>query len=306
MTLVVARKTQLGVRLAADMRLTDRSATQHGFLNARLKLVLVSPGQCIAYAGADSLALDTVRRVANAGLAPTDAACDLLEAHLKSAGEVEFLLASLDPCQLIAIKDGRRELCEASWLGDVDAFGEYQEHYHAAQYLPPAETFDSRAEADDMEVAARMGSGMAAAIHGPALDASGQPVIPAGGQHATVGEAIVYAHRRVPHRKFGYAYCTHARASPFAERSESQTGVIPPDFGSAEKGAFSYFFLAPIEPGIAAVGIYFAEGRLGALYAPLVDDGPQTYRRLSLAAFVRRVAAEHRITLEGFGLANEW
>jgi integrase len=65
MTLVVARVTPLGIRVAADMRLTDEAEIRRGFLHAALKVILLSPVECAAYAGNAQLAVRAI-------LGPTD------------------------------------------------------------------------------------------------------------------------------------------------------------------------------------------------------------------------------------------
>jgi hypothetical protein len=124
--------------------------------------------------------------------------------------------------------------------------------------------------------------------------------IPSGGTHESVGEAVVSVVPRVEDNLFKYMTLSHARASPIEDLPPG-LGVVPPDFGSAERGAFSYVILVPQQPGIAAVGIYFREGRLGVLYAPLRLDAPRLYTKVELGAFVELVAMEHSLQLGGFG-----
>ena len=302
MTLVVAACTPLGVRLGADMRLTDRNAAHHGFLSARLKLVLVSSTQCIAYAGRDGLAITAIRHIFTKELDPTRAASHLLDVHITEAQTADFLVASLDPIALVAITNGRAQQCRASWLGDLAAFDEYQRNYHADHRLLPEDAYASAGEATDIEIATRMASGMEAVVHGAPVDAKGNLVLPSGGAHETVGEAIVYARRRVHHGLFGYGVYSRARSSGFAPTLATKLGVVPPDWGSAERGAFTYSMLVPADPGVAAVGLYFVEGELGILYAPLIFDEPTPVTRVSREEFVRVVEAEHGIKLEGMGI----
>src|SRR5205085_8732976 len=86
-----------------------------------------------------------------------------------------------------------------------------------------------------------------------------------------------------------------------AEASQSDAplpaglGVVSPDWGSPEKGAFSYTILTPEQPGIAAIGLYFHEGRVGMLYAPLVLDQPAVYPKVTIQAFAELVRLRHGI-----------
>ena len=59
--------------------------------------------------------------------------------------------------------------------------------------------------------------------------------------------------------------------------------------------------LAPVQPGVGAIGLYFAEGRLGVLYAPLLLDEPERYPSVSLDIFVELVRLRRDISLRGIG-----
>ncbi len=166
----------------------------------------------------------------------------------------------------------------------------------------PRNAYDSEARADDIEVAARMSNGMSAVVYGPNVvmaDETETVTIPRGGSHDTVGEAIVNAIPRAEDNLFAYSLQNRAESSPFAERRPAQGGVVPSDWGSADRGAFSYYMLAPVQPGVGAIGLYFLEGQLGILYAPLLLDEPERYPSVRLAAFVELVRLRHGISLRG-------
>lgn len=304
MTLVVARVTPLGVRIAADMRITHPWEIQRGFLRAALKIILLNPTLCVAYGGNVGPALDAIRRISAEGLDIETASAQLLDAHVRSDPPSDFLVAGLRPSRLVAIKDGRVEDCEAGWLGDTEAFEEYQRYYHDAEQLqPPPEFYDSAERAADIEIANHMSRGMEAVVHGAAVKIDGDRrtvALPRGGSHDSVGEAIVNVVPRVEDNLFKYAEYNRANASPFSEPLPAHGGVVPPDFGSAERGAFSYFMLTPVEPGVGAIGIYFEEGRLGVLYAPLVLDEPERYPSISMGEFVNLVQERRGVSLHGF------
>jgi hypothetical protein len=56
----------------------------------------------------------------------------------------------------------------------------------------------------------------------------------------------------------------------------------------------------PEQPGVAAIGVYFYEGSLGLLYAPLILDGPEKYPKTTPEAFVELVRLRHNISLTLF------
>ena len=78
--------------------------------------------------------------------------------------------------------------------------------------------------------------------------------------------------------------------------------VYDPGFGSAERGSFSYYVLTPTQPGVGVVGIYFPEGRLGLLYAPLLSDQVEQYSKVTQDQFMELVRLRRSVQLEGIGL----
>jgi hypothetical protein len=304
MTLVVARVTPLGVRLAGDMRITDPGAIRRGFIEAALKLILLSPTLCIAYAGQVGGALGAIRDVATDDLSLQAATERITEAHLRTGQAAEFLIAGLRPSRLVVVKDGVATDRSSAWLGDLDAFGEYQHHYHLDRWRPPPEFYESTASAEDLDVAGRMGDGMQAVVYGPTHDVvDGELVLldPRGGSHSRVGEAVVAVGPRVEDGLFKYLETSRMEASRRDEPLPPGLGVVPPDWGSAERGAFSYAMLRPEQPGVGAIGLYFYEGRLGVLYAPLILEQPEIYSGSPCpAAFVEMVRLRHGILLTGF------
>lgn len=316
MTLVVARVTPLGARLAGDMRITNPRGESGGFLRAALKLILLRSTLCVAYAGDVNDAMKAIRQVAEADLDVREAESHLLEAHERSrvtraTDEAEFMVASLRPPRLTVIKRGRGDVARNGWLGDHAAFEEYQRHYHADRFVPPQAMFeglpDAAARAGDIEIASQMGNGMHAVVDGPwhEVDDQGRVVRvlprPRGGSHPTVGEAIVQVVPRIPDNLFGYSTYVRAEAPPFTDPLPAENGVSPADFGSAEHGSFSCAMLAPTERGVGAMGLYFAEGRLGVLYAPLMLNEPELYRNMTRSSFVELVHLKRNISLEGLG-----
>jgi hypothetical protein len=303
MTLVVARVTPLGVRLASDMRITDRDATRRGYFHAALKLVALRPTLCIAYAGNAGFALEAIRDVVRHDLGPGEATQYLAS---RSDQTADFLIASLRPPKLVAIKDSRVQERASAWLGDRDAFAEYQRHYHRERWLPPTQLFGSADHAEDIEVASRMSHAMQAVVHGSYFKTEGGEefrAAPRGGCHQTVGEAAVAVVPRAEDGLFKYIELTRAEASWQEQPLPTGLGVALPDWGSAERGAFSYSMLTSQQPGVAAIGLYFYEGRLGVLYAPLILDGPEKYAKTTPQAFVELVRLRRGISLMGF-IAN--
>lgn len=291
MTLVVARVTPLGVRVVGDMRITNPNAAgPSGFLGAALKLVLLRPTLCVAYAGNVGAALGAIREVDSNDLNADDAERHLLDAHRRSESKADFLIASLRPSRLVAIKSGRAQFCDAAWIGDCVAYAEYERFYLQELFRPSEDLYDSVERAEDIEIAARMANGMEAVVHGPSLVIEGETrtlTRPLGGSHERVGEAIVSVVLRAEDNLFKYSIGQRMTASRFDD----------PD----ARGGFVYAMLAADQPGVGMIGLYFVQAQLGVLYAPLVLDEPERYSGVSRDQFVELVRLRHGIALHGLG-----
>lgn len=79
-------------------------------------------------------------------------------------------------------------------------------------------------------------------------------------------------------------------------------GVKPFRSGSAAHGDFSYAALAPVEPGVGAIALYFIEGKLGLVYAPLVHDNARRYSGVSLSEFEETILVDYGFRLLGLGV----
>ena len=236
MTLVVARITPLGIRMTADMRVTDPSAIRRGYVHGALKLIALAPTLCVGYAGNVDFALQVIREIASLGPTFHAARDRLVDANQRSGGASDFLVAGLRPSRLIEIKNSRGVSCSAGWIGDARAFAEYQAEYHRDQHIPPREMFDSGDQADDIEIASRMSAGMHAVVEGPVSVGEGEDRVltpPQGGRHEAVGEALVKVHPRAEDNLFSYQVSTRAQAPmssdplPPASGSCPRTSVLP-------------------------------------------------------------------------------
>ncbi len=289
MTLIAARVTPRGIWLTSDMRIIDPGASREaGFFDAALKLVLLDPELCIAYAGRQATALAAIRRLHREKASPADAVDHLLEVHLEDP-EVDFLVAALRPRRLIAIKDGGAEQAETAWLGDPQAFGRYQALFHGDHLLAPSAGLDPLHKAD-LDIAVAMNDAMqdlVLADPGPWSPERSYP---------TVGEASVTVGPRAADGLFGYHRFSNFVAS-FGMRLPSDASL-----SSTERGTFTMSLLTPLEAGVAAIGLYFREGRLGILYAPLITgsgERPERFPTVSLEEFVGEVGIRFDIHLVG-------
>jgi hypothetical protein len=289
MTLIAARVTPRGVWLTSDMRIIDPGASGvAGFFGAALKLVLLGPELCIAYAGRQATAIAAIRRLHRQRSSPAAAVDHLLEVHLEDPA-VDFLVAALGPQSLTAIKDGAAEQAETAWLGDPEAFGRYQELFHGEHLLPPSEGLDPLQKAD-LDVAVTMNDAMQDLVLADPDPWSPQP------SHPSVGEASVTVGPRVPDGFFGY-HRFSSYVAPFGVTLPSGASL-----SSTEHGTFTMSILTPLEAGVAAIGLHFREGSLGILYAPLATESGERPERLcpvTLEEFIGEVESRFGIRLVG-------
>jgi hypothetical protein len=256
----------------------------------------------VGYAGNVAVALHAIREIQSRGLGFDATQARLADVNRDSRGASDFLVGGLRPSRLIEIKAGRGVPCSGGWIGDATAFAEYQAEYHREQFLPPPEFYDSADRASDIEIATRMGAGMNAVVEGPSSSGEGEHRVPTpalGGRHETVGEAVVMVVPRAADNLFAYQVANRAQAPMTAGPLPPGLGVVPPDFDSAARGSFGYHVLHPRQPGVGALGIYFREGRLGLLYAPLLFDEPERYAQMSVRQFMELVRLKHDIDLAG-------
>jgi hypothetical protein len=316
MTLVVAHRTPYGVRFCSDMRVIRHDEVrQQGFLGATLKVAILRPRLCIAFAGDIADAIDSIRKVDaesdSEGGDLDDVARLLLEAHLESRRGVSFIVAGLHPTTLTRIRDGRAERdLQSAWVGDLDAFELFQASYLDRGAVP----YEFR-DALEGEVTPEMASEFRAiraeqfshyADLFPDQPGFGEDIDIADRSHramrdvlasslATVGEAAIFIAPQPPLEPEYFGYLEESSA--FVEQ-----GLNHPEAGSPALGGFSFAILTPREPGIAAVGVYFLQGRLGLLHHPLKCDSPRPYRDVSVKKFKDAVRQEFAFSLVGIGL----
>jgi hypothetical protein len=296
------------------MRITYEDATRPpGYLSAALKVVIVHPQVCVAYAGTVCAALDAIRALEFSEDGPDIAGVreHLLERHKKT--NADFLIATLNPTGLIALRDGTASEPSIAWIGDGEAIIEFLKAFYGDPALDPmlsdklsaeqrpafeqavaegakemaqrwAEDL-SKDEWEDLDVAQRSMNAMNVVVHSQVKD---------------VGEHAIFV---VP-RLGVFAYLVSSFASTGRPRPENQhlSGVKPFRAGSAEHGDFAFAVLKPTDGGIGAIGIYFLEGELGLLHHPMKFDKPQRYSNVSVSQFKQAVHNEHGFRLGGIGI----
>jgi hypothetical protein len=110
----------------------------------------------------------------------------------------------------------------------------------------------------------------------------------------TVGDLVT----EVRCTDFGFRYTGHGIVStgPFDLSDDS---ADPATWGSAAAGGYYESYLYPRDAGIGALGVYFYQIRLGALFYPAKAERAIPYTDVSHQDFVTAVRVDHGIELAG-------
>lgn len=244
MTLVVARITDRGPRLIADIRTVV--AGQGGpprFQDGVLKLLVLEANLCVGFAGEVPAALEAVRGVANLG-APrdVDAVIRQLERTAR-AGRADFIVAQLD--RLVRIQAAGNSHLGACGIGAPDAFSRYQQSYH--------EGGSTRGAVDEIT---RMSRAFQAVIDDSSVETVGEIKI-------SVGKAAE-----------GFVYAPDIRVSTASQTIPAGEPTLL-SFGTAAVGAYATSVFTPsASPSVPLVGVHFFHGGFGYVYSPLDSEEP--------------------------------
>lgn len=230
---------------------------------------------CVAYAGPADHSIDIIRGAASAFTAE-EAVEYFHAAHTKASESVDFIVGSASTCSLFSIREGRVEMAQSEcWIGDRDAFDEYQRRELVArvpQGVPTEMEHFSRAIGAFMSVVQ-------------------ERVIP-----TVAGLAI-----RAGSKPEGWVYLDQALA--YYPSQSIPSGVATPlSFGGPAEGGFAYSLLVPRVPGVPVIAAHFLQGSLGFIYAPLRADKPIQVTNVSHDDLKREVLQRFNVAVEGLKL----
>ena len=276
MTLVVARRAGDALELASDLRVTDELDIRRGYPFGILKIVSLGPELAVAFAGGVDLALDALESVsATPGLDHDKVAAGLVPFSIRGTLPPDFIVASTNPVAISRVSAGAIEAgLHTAHIGDPAAFNRYQEIVAGGPALPP-----------DLETHYTL-----AATMGPAMG-----TLVREGSSLTVGEASIGMRASAD----GFLRYVPGAVVQFVDQAIPSGEWTALRFGSAAEGGHAFSILVPLEPGIAAVGIHFRQGRLGLLYRPLADRFPFSYHPVDHDRFRAAVQAEHGFDIQG-------
>jgi hypothetical protein len=283
-TLAVASIFETGTRLYCDSRVIYPYDENPHYLRGTLKAITLHPGLCIAYAGDVASALSAIRDL-NIGLSSafslSEVVSQLEQAHNRTSKVTEFIIASAVEGQtLVVIKEGRATRVDYCWIGDIDAFEEYQQLCNTTATPPRSTTIDPTLAAD-LQIDFRIQSAMEGVAASPRVHSVGELII-----------GIVLT-------KDGFVYASRAIMSGGRSQAIPSGVWTKVQFGGAPEGGFSYSVLTPRIPGIGAIGVHFYQARLGALFYPIELEVTALFRNVGHDEFRAAVRDEFGFDIQG-------
>ena len=269
MTLVVARIIENQIKILSDTKITDPSGTGQGLSNHILKAVIINPNLCICFAQTISKALRAIKEITIYGDSQNELDRVLmffLEKHREGNNDPDFIIAALKPHpSLHRISQGEMISTPATWIGNKDAFEDYQKHY---QYVSQLKELP-----EDISLC------MEFAIRHLIDEAI----------YDDIGDFVI----GVTSSPEGFSYINYTsgisaiRISPTGESDSisSQTAAM---------GGNSYSVVTPRKVGIGAIGLHFYQGKFGAILYPTKNEKPIIYANVTMDQFKLKV-------LEDFG-----
>ncbi len=262
MSFVRAQRFRSEIRIFADTKKTSPHEILRGIQTSVLKVVIVRSDLCICFAGHIGpavVALEGLDKMIGDKPWNLDSVLDyLLEAHIRSAKDTDFIIATLTPkTELYRISDGRIERdLEFCWIGDQDAFSTYQEFF---QQISGFEREDVSPEvAETLNTILRMERAFVRLVESRRHENVGEFMIQVG---TKPGEGFYYEGFHVGHP-----------GSPNLRRKIDESEEVRE--WAAAGGSYTFSMLVPEQSGIGAIGIHFYEGNFGALFYPLKTEKP--------------------------------
>lgn len=284
MTLVVAKKRADFVTLISDMQVMEDERALNPVDHAGgLKIILLRPQLCIAFAGAVEQALDVLRSIESSlgeNYSIDKVVNGLLESHIGGSQRTDYIVASLNPAAICKIHNGLLEKnLESAWIGDASAFEAFQEFFHTPNQLPQPD-FIPEPRRSNMELSSKMSSALRQIVHNA--------------KYSTVGH---YSLQIAGKSAFEYIpYTEGFNFEPVTNTTEEKSLTVPVD---TTRGGYHYSVLAPKTPGVGVLGIYINQGELGLLFMPLQQDTVIKYTNISYADFLSKVEQDFGIRLDG-------
>lgn len=280
MTLVVARVVDGFVRILSDWKVTYEDPRQSTPLTGTLKAIAVSPDSCVAYS-TNSVPEVTERIRTTLESVDSSGVKSLAQALCPSTVDDlhEFLVASR--AQLYVVKAGTVRPAQAAWLGDYQAFTEYQRQYHETHpFMVPA---TGPFSAEYFATISRMSTAFDAVLRDTRF-----PTVE--------GFKIVLTSRSASGEGFHYLPASAGFDFQPVTGGHGQSLLTPTP---ASGGGYNYSVLVPETFGVAAIGAYFLQGKFGALFRPLDIHSVVMVRAATAEEFLATVEDQFGLRLSG-------
>ncbi len=280
MTLVVARIEGLNLFIESDSKVTDPLMLQKSPVCSVIKTVILNPLVTLSYAGDVPLAEEVIRNFYIKGISNVEDFIDLINDISKASTlDTDFIIGTADggSPRLFRIRKNcqvERDLT-STWIGDVNAFSEYQAVYHSLDKNNPSY--------HEMRVA------ISEVINSNKFESVGW-----------FNVSVFLDHEMHVHPVFAYDIGLNLDAN--VKQYISANTNTPLSVGSIEGGAYGITFFASLSPKIIGLGIYFIHANLGILYYPKYSLQGQVIKSKSPVDFIKTILEKYNMPLHGFCL----
>jgi hypothetical protein len=283
MTLIVAQTLKDKIRIISDSKKTSPEEILKGTENSVLKAVILHPALCVGFAGSIGRAQVAIEKldVKRGSSFDVEKVLDhLLHEHLASSQDTDFIVAALSPATMLyeIRKGGIKRNPQNCWIGNFDAFSDYQRYYHTTPSIDRDNV--SLEDNEALDAIYKMHMAFMSVIRSRA--------------YQDVGEFTI----EVATEPDGFKYMESAIAYPVTQSIPSHTWTTV-RFGSTAEGGYCYSIMTPLESGIGAIGIHFFQGNFGALFYPAKSATRILYRDVTAEEFKVRVSHEFGFGIEG-------
>lgn len=128
MTIVVARRFGDRISIMSDTMISDETGVRSNIIPGQLKSIIINKWLTISYAGLFVQAIDSIRNIyRNKDITTTFAVNQLKKTTLEYEGEIEFIICSHEPdTRLIKISNGEKfEGANTYWIGSNEAASDF-------------------------------------------------------------------------------------------------------------------------------------------------------------------------------------
>ncbi|HEY9117661.1 MAG TPA: hypothetical protein VIN11_07530 [Roseivirga sp.] len=282
MTLVVGRVLADGkILIKSDSKITDLTSVKNEPLCGALKSLILHPNVSVSFAGNVTYAEEALKLFYEQRIDGLKRLLDLLLIiHNKSNNGTDFVVATLENNKSIFYKVSNFKIESSNssfWIGDSDAFSEYQELYH----LNYKESSD---------VALSMKSAFRSLIQNPNFPSVDHFFIE------------MYSSRDVMPGDHVFLYEERFEAdSGFFVNTVPANTKMPLAIGGASTGSYSISHFITLSPVYHGIGVYFEFGRFGAFFCPQLQlFKPIIIEDVDGQEFADKLKSDFGIPVRGF------